>query len=241
MIYLCVGRRELGKTTLALYLTRNMRPRVIFDPRGLCPAPNGRVTSAAEISQAFDLLNEDATGIEKRYELVITPDADTQATFEYTCGEIKSWLTRGKQVSFIVDESTFMKLDVEPFEWIIRCAPRRDAYIVLTQHRPTDVPPRIRAIADIWCVFRTIEPRDLQCIAERCTESFAAKVSKLKPREFMSWDDTKADDNTRTHTDPSAWHVPLAIPGSGVASTGVELPAGNSTVGKNLLSLSDDG
>lgn len=228
MLYVCVGRRELGKTTLALHLTRNVRPRVVFDPRALCPSPRGRITTYAELTAAFDDLSDDGDrGIANAFDVVVTPDHDPPALFGQLCAECKTWLSNGRPLALVVDESTFVDLvRTESFQWIIRQAPRRSAYVVLTQHRPYDVPIQIRAIVDVWCVFRTTETRDLDVIAERTTDDFAAKVSKLKPREFMSWDDSKTDSNIGTHLDPTAWHVPL-VDGNGVTiqtPTRVELP-----------------
>lgn len=209
MIYLCVGRRELGKTTLALFLTREQRPRVIIDPRHLviADADQPRLESAPAVRRWFDQLREPAT--ERRsLACIVTPSEGMESVFRFTMGECRAWVQQEQPLALVIDESTFVDLSIEPFEWLIRCSPRHSTVIVLTQHRPFDIPPRIRSIVDKWCVFRTTEPNDLAVLRERCSKDFAEHAQRLEPRQFLVWDDTVPDHNMRLYADPKQWHVP---------------------------------
>ena len=206
MIYLCLGRREQGKTTLALYLTRTHRARVLFDPRGLIPAPV-RVTRLSEIQPAFDNLWTDVK--EGPQTIVLTPDGRVQPFFERTAEEVKRWVREphAPSIAFLVDELRFVDPNTEAFDWLCRCATRAQVTIVATAHRPTDVPTDLRAITDVWCLFQATQEHDLQVIETRCSAATRADVQRLKPREFIVWDDTRG---VRTaYLDPRVWYSPL--------------------------------
>jgi hypothetical protein len=206
MIYLCLGRREQGKTTLALYLTRRERARVVFDPRGLVPSPR-RVTSAIEVRSSFD----DLWVASKRAttQVVITPETSVQPMFERTSSEVKRWVREpgADPIAYVVDELRFVDPNTDAFDWLCRCATRQQVIIVATAHRPTDVPTDLRAIADVWCLFQTTQEHDLDLIETRCSVQVRNAVAKLKPREFVVWDDTRG--LMDRHIDPTLWYVPL--------------------------------
>lgn len=214
MIYLNVGRREQGKTTLAYYLVQSLPVRVIFDPRALFPAGvHGRATTPAAIQAGFDRLID-----ERRGELIITPDISLRECFEQTTGEVKSWIqdphTANVPIAIIADE-LWMVCEQrgrvpESFDWLLRCATRQSVTIVCTAHRPSDIPTNIRAIADVWCLFHCTQEHDLEVIRDRCSDAVAAKVEKLGPRQFVAWDDTRG--TWAFHQHPDRWFVPLGQP-----------------------------
>jgi hypothetical protein len=210
VIYLALGRRETGKTTLAYFLVRKCKSRVVFDPRGLIPAPAGRARSLDDISDAFDKLAGDSGA-----DVVITPDGDVQACFERMSAEIRSWLHDDDDaprpaLGVLVDELRFVDTKAPAFDWLLRCATRASLSIVLTAHRPADVPPDIRAIADVWLIFKTTQEHDLKVLSERCDPSVAAIGQRLIDRQFVAWDDTRG--KATTYTKPIAWYVPLKNP-----------------------------
>ena len=206
MIYLCLGRREMGKSTLALFLIRKQPVRVIFDPRGLFPTSVSSpvVVNASDLGARMNDIYEAKSG-----QVVIVPDGKTQPMFEATAIEVKRWLRDSPlPIALLVDELRFVDPDESTeFDWILRCAGRATVTVVLTAHRPVDVPTDIRAIADMWCIFQTTQEHDLKVIAERCSPDVAEKVSRLRPREFVSWDDTRGV--MTFHGFPERWYVPL--------------------------------
>jgi len=217
MIDLLLGRREVGKTTLALALVsrKHVRKRVLFDPRQLLPAAI-RARTPVEIRRAFvQLAADDIT------EIAITPEA-VQPCFDATAREVRQWFDRrGPHIGWLIDELRFIEdTHGHDFDWILRCTTVAQATIVMTAHRPADVPTDIRAIADVWCLFRMAQEHDLKVVDERCGPKVARIVAQLKPREFVSWDDRSA--TFHTYTDPKRWYVPLRAPSVGEALTAAE-------------------
>lgn len=204
MLYVALGRREMGKTTLAAYLIRDAAARVIFDPRGLFPAAS-RVRDAAGLAVAFDRLAETGAG-----EIVVTPDDDVQLLFDKTAAEVQAWLSDApdRSIAFLVDEARFMELHKsKPFNWIVRCVTKANAMIVITCHRPADISPSLRGILDVWLMFQMTQEHDLQVIRERCSDSIADAVVTLQPFQFIAWDD--AHSKATTYKNPKAWHIQL--------------------------------
>lgn len=224
MIYLCLGRREQGKTTLALYLTRSQRARVVFDPRGLVPVPPGgiRVTDTPHVRAAFDELWIATDG--RTAEIIVTPEGRVQPMFERVSVEVKRWIREpgAPPIAFVVDELRFVDPNTEAFDWLCRCATRAQVTIVATAHRPTDVPTDLRAIADVWCLFQTTQEHDLDLIETRCSLAVRNAVAKLKPREFVVWDDTRGVMDR--HTDPTLWYVPLGQPSKAEPANPLPMP-----------------
>lgn len=204
MIYVLNGRREVGKTTLALYLASRVPTRVIFDPRGLVPASD-RALTANDVADQFTRMRE----ANPTRSIVVTPDSDVKGLFEYTARECKEWARDAEgPIAFVVDEVRFIDTESPALDWLLRCAARSEVTIIFTAHRPSDLPPDIRAIADYWCLFTITQEHDLKVIRERCSDEVAARVQRLKSREFLTWDDTTG--TFREYRDPSQWFVKLA-------------------------------
>ena len=210
MIYLCIGRRQLGKTTLAYSMARKCPARIIFDPRGLVASDGLRVQQTKDLDLAIDALAE-----RRIEEIVITPDTNVQQMFNATAIHVKSWSQefehadrKQRALMFLIDEARFVDLHDSPgFEYIARAVPPDLVHIVLTAHRPIDIPTDVRAISDHWLMFRCTQEHDLKCIADRAGERVRAEVQALNPHEFIDWDDATA--TWKAYKDPSRWYVPL--------------------------------
>jgi hypothetical protein len=202
---LIIGRRELGKTTLAVSLSRNFDTRVIFDPRHMINVTSDVLTSAGQVQGVlYETLNE-------RAEIVVRPDFDVEGTFAAMCAEIYSWLrdNPGERFCLLVDEARFVpNPEQNPhFDYIVRCTPRSDITVILTCHGIVDVSPDLRRVADYWALFRLTMEADLERIRERCGEEVANEVQKLEPYEYIVWND--AIGAWRKHADKTRWYVPL--------------------------------
>jgi hypothetical protein len=208
VIYLALGRRRLGKTTLTYYMAQRIAQRVMFDPRGLIDAPSVRVRSAEHLRTLLAM--RDDTMPE---EIVITPDDRLQEAFDATARYVKQWSrTHDASLFFLVDEARFVDLlDSAAFEYLLRAAPPNQIHIAITAHRPADVPTDIRAISDHWLLFRTTQEHDLKVIEERCGVAVKRRVMALKPHEFVHWDDGASQ--WAANTNPASWYVPLGTPG----------------------------
>lgn len=196
MIYILVGRREMGKTTLGYRLACGKGLRSIYDPR---------FEFTTTIPKEFLLLQDAA-----RAETIVQPDQDARVEFGAFCDVVKMWvqeMTPDVPRSILVDEARMVDFSAPSFDWIVRCSRRALVNVIITAHRPADVPVDVRAIADRWCVFHTTQEHDLKVLAERCGTAFATKVQTLAPFQFLVWDDARA--RTIEYLDPSVWFLPI--------------------------------
>jgi hypothetical protein len=209
VIYLSLGRREQGKTTLALYVVRHFPARVIFDPRGIIDTPDALIVrDAADLEFAMEELAARATS-----EVIYAPaENDLDEAFEAFALAVKQWVldqSPRRHLAVLVDEASFVDLEIGAWQWVLRCAPRLTVHLALTVHRPVDVPVIVRTLADHWLVFRTREERDLRVVAERCGADVAALAAELPDRAFVRWDDQRA--RMEVVRESARWYVPLAI------------------------------
>src|SRR5712692_6000755 len=115
MLVLGIGRRELGKTTLAMNVARRSDTRVAFDPRHL-------------INTTTDVLNEENVEellyemLDTRSEIIVQPNFDVQGAFAKTCQILCDWIrdNPGETVCLLLDEVRFYEPDGNPhFEFIV--------------------------------------------------------------------------------------------------------------------------
>jgi hypothetical protein len=212
MLYLAIGRRELGKTTLVYSLARRIPQRIIFDPRGMIHSGQARRASTpAEIRAGIEALYDDLDG--DLAELIITPRDAVQEAFESLCAGVRDWIEWDSTLPLAVvfDEMRFVStVNVPAFEYVLRCAPRDVVHVFMTCHRPKDVPVDVRAIADQWLIFHCSQRHDLREIFEFAGPDAMRQVQRLAPYEWLQWDDGRG--TMRLHTTPSAWFVPLGAP-----------------------------
>lgn len=213
MIYLLLGRRKKGKSTLAYYLARDPRfpRRLVFDPRGIFRRDGGFVaTTAGELSQGVDALAEGEVG-----EVVYTPTESLDGiAFPAFAAEIRLW-TRYQpdlKLAIVVDELSFLEssAESEDFLWALKTSNDKSLYFFLTCHRPREVPVPIRAISNYWYVFQTTQEHDLDVIKKRCGSDAAARVAKLTGYDVLCWDDSQS--HATIYDRPADWFVPLSEP-----------------------------
>jgi hypothetical protein len=201
------GRRELGKSTLALYLARQKTTRVIFDPRfqfRTSPA----ILKNVEIESMLELLDT-------QVEIIVHPESDVLGNFQRACDAIKIWLQENpdEPFCFLVDEARFVDTPSEineSLDWILRCTPRKLVDTIFTSHRPADIAVNIRAIADYWYIFRITQQNDLKVIEERCGPEVRDMLPVLKVNELIVWNDSVG--TARHDTDRSKWYVSMSAP-----------------------------
>jgi hypothetical protein len=217
VIYVIIGRRELGKTTLARYLGHARSPRLTIDPRAQWPLPPS-VTTTDDDDDAipgvmFDvnpaLVLED---LESDRDVLVQPN-DLEDAIASLAWPARQYITGSpsRQLTITFDEAGLYTNGLRShWSWMMRCSPRDRTTILLTAHRPADVATDIRALADIWCIFRTTQVHDLDAIEDRCGPEVRALVQTLKPYEFVSWNDAKAE--MQHHKNPQSWYTPAAAP-----------------------------
>lgn len=218
MIIQGFGRRELGKTTLLYYLALQSPQRVILDPRNMLRGDHRPVArSASEISARFDQL---WSGELQEFRIAPGPVVDLDDCFRRCCLALADWVDEEppRGIAFFVDEFRFLKKPMIPeFDYLLRSSPRESFHILITAHRPKDLPPDIRAIADDWYMFQTRQVRDLDAIEEESNPETRAAVAALQGREIVHWNVNKLEMRIIRRSD--GWKVPLREP-----LAGVELP-----------------
>ena len=204
MLDLLIGRRELGKTTLAVKISRDYTTRVIFDPRHIIETSSDLLSDTEIADNLYDMLNV-------RSEIIIRPKFDIERAFETTCEILYSWLADnpGEPLCFLVDEARFVK---EPeknkhFDFLVRCLPSSQVAILLTCHGIVDVSPDLRRIADFLIFFRLTMEADIIRVRERCGDVVADEVQKLNPYEYIVWNDQRG--TWRKETERRKWFVNL--------------------------------
>lgn len=209
MIYLDLGRREQGKTTLAYYIVTQLPKRMIFDPRGMVRGEASEVATDAlqwrELTDAFEA--------DQLHEIVYTPSGNMDVAFDDFCREARRFVRAHprEQFGMLIDEIRFVLDGRSPvnenLDWVLRCAPVNASHIILTGHRPKDVPTDIRGIADKWLLFQFTLPRDTDIIEEFSSSAVAAGVKRLERYQFIEWDDRIG--KMTWHTNPRLWNIKI--------------------------------
>jgi len=208
VIYLLIGRRERGKTTLAYSMARKVQKRVIIDARRMIKRVDvEHVYRRSEIHPALhDLVTDRAVN-----EVVYQPiDDDLDHAFEGFITAVKHRVISSPDVplAIMIDEASFYNLEDSRFQWLAKCTQRDRVHILITAHRPADIPTSVRAIADHWCIFATTQEHDLKTIEQRAgSPRVPDAVRRLKDRDYVHWDDSKGA--MQTCTDPTGWYVAL--------------------------------
>jgi hypothetical protein len=207
MIYLCIGRRELGKTTLAYRMCRNIGKRFILDARRMIIQSGAHVETATDAASAEDSMYAvvENSGIE---ESIYQPREAPRVAFMEWTRVLRNLVIDypRAEIAVLVDEASFYDLDDDAFQWIVKCAPRSKVHVIITAHQPKDIPTSIRSIADHWFVFYTTQQTDLDRIDEKSPDA-ARLVRSLQGRDYVHWDDAKARLTVNRYS--SNWFIAL--------------------------------
>lgn len=206
------GRRLMGKTTLAMHIAERIDgARLVLDPRRLIRRPGAVVArSAAALHRAIPQLRSGEFP-----EVVYSPTEDLPEAFAAFAAELRAWAAdppEGIDLAAVIDEASFygaLEANAD-FMFAVKCSDPATFHLVLTCHRPSDLPPDVRALLNHWCIFRTTQEHDLDVIRRRCTADVVTLVQRLSDRSFVDWND---DDGTYDlHTHPAIWHTVLTVP-----------------------------
>jgi hypothetical protein len=208
VIYPIIGRRELGKTTLARYMAAARAPRLIVDPRNQWPVGDAVIWRSVNGEAISDMLARGG-------DVLVQPN-DLQGSVDELAIVVRGHFENAepgerRELSVVLDECGLY--DLNAWSWVMRCSPREQCSIILTAHRPRDIHTNIRALADTWCIFRTTQRHDLDAIEERCGPLVAQRVETLDRFHFIAWDDAKAE--MTLHDNPALWREPNPRPLAG--------------------------
>lgn len=209
MIYVIIGRREKGKTTLADRMLKGLSLRFVIDARRMIRQRDRSIIYENYIAGAADAMYEAIDSQGHYTEVIYQPhEDDLQFVFVQWTRTIKNIAIEypDLRIGVLVDEASFYDLNDAAFQWLAKCTPRDNVHIFITAHRPTDIPPKIRSIADHWFLFHLTEKSDLDRIAEKSPDA-ADAASKLRDRGYVHWNDSTA--KLETNTNSQAWFIPL--------------------------------
>lgn len=210
MIYVIIGRREKGKTTLADRMLKALSLRFVIDARRMINQRDPGIIYENYADGAVAAIDEALDSDGAYNEVIYQPhEDDLQGAFNIWVHKLKQVAIEQptRRIGVLVDEASFYDLNDAAFQWLAKCTPREYVHIFITAHRPTDIPPRIRAIADHWFVFHMTEKSDIERIAEKSPEA-ADAASKLRDRGFVHWNDTTA--TMQINRNPHAWFIALS-------------------------------
>lgn len=196
-----LGRKYQGKSTLAIFLGREIRRKthayklLVFDPKWQIRV----FPHTSSISQFKVLLHDDdAEGITYYAGSAFDKDTDdseqVRNDFSAFCDaiEIESHLRRPPERPLIVilDEIYYLtKGSVHPWlARIIRLATEGKLYVILAGHRPQDLHPDIRGKGDEFYFFRESDYTDLNVVAEIAGERAREIVEKLPRHHVLRYD-----------------------------------------------------
>lgn len=213
MFTVLCGHRELGKSTLAYWLTRQRPRRLIWDPRCLWRSGPGRLVYGVRGDRALSTWSDVATAWAQAPELVIQPDDVAEDWLSLTA-DLRAYLLQhpNAEWSFLVDEYGLTLQELpdrqaqNDFNFLARCAPRADVDFYVTCHKPVDVPARIRSIVDTWALFRIVEQNDLDMVTGWCGRT-ALELRAMPPYVCWWWDHSRGQG--RLVTQSERWHVAL--------------------------------
>lgn len=214
MLNCLIGRRETGKTTLAMYGARHTnRRRLVFDPSNrIFPAAGGvKVYDVDELVQAYGaLLAGDCN------EVIYTPRVDgvRQGFFDFSeVVHVHVDQQKRRGLSVVIDEAALVDKQLDdpdhPISKAMTWARRERNHFFLTCHQPKNIPTSKRAITDLLIFFRVTQEHDLEVIRDRCSDAFAAKVARLQPLHYLVWDDQQTKELPVLLTPPQ-WKLDLS-------------------------------
>lgn len=233
-----IGRRETGKTTLTMYLARRRPelPRFIFDPRNGIAARGDRSVKVYSVDALIDRAYP-RLWIGELHEIIYTPrENDLRESFLAWSTLVQHHIEErpAETMSIVIDECALVKDELErmdhPMQAAMRWSRRDRVHFFLTCHQPKNLPTNTRAISDYLIFFHATQEHDLKVISERCSESFALDVSRLRPYHFLIWNDQLGCAMVPT-IQPGDWKIGLAE--SSVTARAAAVPA-------ELPSLDDD-
>ena len=203
MISLCIGRMGQGKSTVAYDIALKSDTRVIVDPREQFHTTSDVIPDGAAL---YDMLDN-------REEIIVRPYLDLEDSFTSAMDETSLWIRNnpGEKLAVLADEARILKLtdtEYQSFDWIVRSAGRENLDVIITAHRPSDIPVNIRAIAHYWFIFHTTQEHDLKVISERAGDDAGEAVRHLHDRQIVVWNDSIGQ--WRIHSDPKSWYHDLS-------------------------------
>jgi hypothetical protein len=182
-----IGRKGTGKSTLTKEILQHGEREFIFDTAGDHTWVPDRFT---EIDQAYQYIFDQASS-PAPFIGSFVPEGDDDETLQRDFSEISTAIWESGNVTYVVEELPMLsnpQWAPPRFNRILRLGRHRAINIAYTGQRASEVPRRATGATDVFVLFHTSEPTDLDRIAERCGPETAAIVRKLAEHEFVVYD-----------------------------------------------------
>jgi len=229
MNVLIMGRRGLGKTTLAEFIAMKLNPnRVAFDPGDQYQDFLVRTSDLQVVRDEFERDWKDEP-LSLSYIPPVGPDptADQVEPFWNEFANLLWSFTGrhegGASYSLIVDEASELQSPTYVNPWLmrfIRRAPRRERgdenpiETIQTFHRPQDLNGIVASQVDEYYIFNMTKQRDLEVIAKEWGDEISEAVKNLRtPKSDPPGRDVlRIDAETNEWeviSDPNLWYVDI--------------------------------
>lgn len=212
-----VGRREEGKTTLALYLSRRYAGRVIWDPRGMI----GDRSTAVIVCTPEDLETAIREGDWRRGPIVYRQESDdVPGEFTAVCQVLfPRKFTKGG-FAFIIDEAGELQNPHSIHPELLRIVkqhptfpPEESVLIIQTNHRLSEFNNSCKALMNELYIFQTTLPRDLDVIDQHTGIPEIREIVKTLPRHHcVRYIYGRQEDGVPQYEvwdNPKMWYTPL--------------------------------
>jgi hypothetical protein len=178
-----VGRKGSGKSMRLARLLKYCPRFFVID--SMADHTNAVPNQIYDVDEALEFI--DWSKGQKTFAAAFVPGSDLEGEFEEICHEAY----RRGNMAFVVEEVPFV---VKPgylptgFAYMVRTGRHKDLDLVWTAQRASEVSRTLTSSTDLWILFSQTEPRDLDCLAERCGREVANKVAGLGLHESFVWD-----------------------------------------------------
>jgi len=177
-----VGRKGSGKSTMAHRILQRIPRLFVFDTMG----EHGFVPNTCrDLGEAEEFLAW--AEMQDTFAGRLIPDDDIEADFTV----VARWVYEQGEMLFAIEEIPLLcRPGFLPPELgqLVRLGRHRDLSLLWTAQRAAEVSRTLTAMTDIFILFSSTEPRDLDAIADRCGTEIADKVSCLPLHGFLVWD-----------------------------------------------------
>lgn len=212
-----VGRREEGKTTLALFLARRYCAKVIWDPRSMI----GSRDTAVIVSNPDDLDLAISEGEWRRGPIVYRPEnGDVEEEFASVCEVLfPPKFTRGG-FAFVIDEAGELQNAHGIHPALLRVIkqhptfpPRESVLVIQTNHRLSEFHNSCKALMNDLYIFQTTLPRDLDVLDQHTgipeIRNIVARLPKHHCVHYIYGRMEEGVPQYEVWDDPSYWYTPL--------------------------------
>jgi hypothetical protein len=179
---LVIGRRGLGKSTLAEWLAdQETDNKIVFDPNNQF---KDALVSTSDLEEFQEHL-EASENSDEPFFLAFVPVGEVEMEWDRFAPVIWPY----GDYALIIDESHWLQKPNYINPWLsrfMRQAPRRErddenpVDIIMTAHRPTDINGIVLGLSDFEYIFRTTKSRDIKYLEQEFGEEIADRVQHLR-------------------------------------------------------------